>query len=202
MKSIEEIKKDLKSKLSEKRYEHSLATMEKAIELAKIYGEDEKKAAYAALVHDIAKEMTDEEFYQYIKENNLILEEIDKIETIALHGRVGADIARKQYGFTEEMCDAICYHTTGRANMTLLDKIVYIADKIEEKTRKSEYANEVRNILKNKGLDEAIINCLDTEIFWKMAYHLEERNVNVERLIHPNSIYARNDIIMKLKAEN
>lgn len=191
MRNIEDIKEELKSILSQKRYEHSIGAMEKAIELAEIFGEDREKAAYTALVHDIAKEMTTEEYYKYARENNIEIEEIDKIETIALHGKIGADIVKKKYNFTDEMCNAIYYHTTGRANMTLLDKIIYIADKIEE-NRKYPEADELRKAFeKSKSLDEFILYDID--------YYTIPKMIEKKRIIHQNSIYARNDIISKLK---
>lgn len=193
MKSIEEIKNELKSKLSEKRYEHSIGVMEKAIELAKIFGEDEEKAAYVGLVHDIAKEMRDEDFYKYMKQNNIAIEEIDEIETIALHGKIGAHIAKIKYNFTNEMCDAIYYHTTARANMTLIDKIIFVADKIED-TRDYEEANKLRNFFEaSKSLDEFILYDID--------YYTIPKMIEQKRIIHPNSIYARNDIISKMNVK-
>lgn len=190
MKSIEDVKQELEKMLSPKRYEHSIGVMEKAIELAEIYGEDEEKAAYAALTHDIAKEMEDEELINYAIENNITLTEDDKLIPMALHGIIGSNIVKKKYNFTDEMCDAIYYHTTGRPNMTLLDKIIYVADKCEETTRISEHANELREIVKEKGLDEAILFVMDD---WTLAKAIENK-----KLIHPNTIYARNDIISKL----
>lgn len=191
MKSIEEIKEELKSVLSEKRYEHSIGVMEKAIELAEIFGEDKEKAAYVGLVHDIAKEMDNEEFYNYMEKNNINIEEIDKIETIALHGKIGADIAKKKYSFTDEMYDAIYYHTTARDNMTLLDKIIYVADKIED-TRDYPEVNELRKFFEtSKNLDEFILYDID--------YYTIPKMIKQKRVIHPNSIHARNDIISKLK---
>lgn len=189
MKPIEEIKQELEKILSPKRYEHSVGVMEKAIELAEVFGEDKEKAAYAALTHDIAKEMAVEELINYAIENNITLSEDDKMCTSVLHGIIGADIVKKKYGFTDEMCDAIYYHTTGRDNMTMLEKIIYVADKCEERTRKSEHANKLREIAKEKGLDEAILFVMDD---WTLPKAIEEK-----KIIHPNSIYARNDIISK-----
>ena len=74
MEKIEKIKENLEKSLSEKRYIHSIGAMEKAVELAKIYGEDEEKSALTALAHDIAKEIPTEEYYKYAKENNLSYE--------------------------------------------------------------------------------------------------------------------------------
>lgn len=86
MVEIEKIKEDLKQILSEKRYIHSIGAMEKAIELAKVYEEDEEKSALTALTHDIAKEMTVEEYYKYAEENNVELSKDDKMCTSVLHG--------------------------------------------------------------------------------------------------------------------
>jgi len=194
MEKIEIIKEELKTILSEKRYLHSIGVMEKAMELAKIFGEDEEKAAYTGLVHDIAKEMTEEQLLEYANKNDILLTKEDKIVSSMLHGIVGADIVKQKYGFTKEMQDAIYYHTTGRENMTLLDKIVYVADKSEERTRNSEHANKLREITKKKGLEEAFLFVLED---WTIPKSIEKR-----KIIHPNSIYARNDIISKLKPEN
>ena len=191
MKSIEDVKQELEKMLSPKRYEHSIGVMEKAIELAGIYGEDEEKAAYAGLTHDIAKEMTEEEYYKYANENNIDLAEIDKLVPSVLHGIIGADIVAKKYGFTEQMQDAVRYHTTGRPNMTLLDKIIYVADKTEERTRNFKHLDILRDIVKEKGLDEAILYAMED---WTLAKAIENR-----KLIHPNTILARNDIISKLR---
>lgn len=190
MKDIEEIKEELKNILSLKRYEHSLGAMEKAIELAKQYGEDIEKAAYTALVHDIAKEMPEEELLKYAFENNIELTKEDKLITRTLHGIIGANIVKRKYEFTKEMQDAIYYHTTGRENMTLLDKIVFLADK-SEKTREGEDAEKLRKVIKEEGLDKAIL--------WDIDYYTIPRMIAKQKMIHPKSIYARNYLISKLK---
>ena len=85
-----------------------------------------------AIAHDIAKEMTDEEMLEYAKLNHIEVDEIESIQPSLLHGKIGADIAAKKYGFTEDMVNAIKWHTTGRKNMSMLEKIIYVADKTEE----------------------------------------------------------------------
>lgn len=191
MENIEKIKEDLKQILSEKRYIHSIGAMEKAIELAKTYGEDEEKSALAALTHDIAKEMTVEEYYKYAKENNIELSKDDKMCTSVLHGIIGADIVKKKYGFTDEMCRAIYYHTTGITNMTTFEKIIFLADKVEERTRPKDKADVIRNIIKEKGLDEAILWIADDYTIPKAIKNMD--------ILHPNTINVRNEIIEKMK---
>lgn len=190
MENIEKIKEDLKQILSEKRYVHSIGAMEKAIELAKIYGEDEEKSALTALTHDIAKEMTIEEYYKYAEENNIKLSKDDKMCTSVLHGIIGADIVKKKYGFTDEMCRAIYYHTTGITNMTTFEKIIFLADKVEERTRPKDKADVIRNIIKEKGLDEAIL--------WIADDYTIPKAIKNRDILNPNTINVRNEIIEKM----
>ena len=191
MENIEKIKEDLKQILSEKRYIHSIGAMEKAIELAKTYGEDEEKSALTALTHDIAKEMTIEEYYKYAEENNIKLSKDDKMCTSVLHGIIGADIVKKKYGFTDEMCRAIYYHTTGIINMTLLGKIVYVADKIEDS----------RDYPEAEALREKFNQCesLDEFILYDIDYYTLPKMIEKKKVIHPNTINVRNEIIEKMK---
>ena len=191
MEEIEKIKEDLKQILSEKRYIHSIGAMEKAIELANVYGEDEEKLALTALTHDIAKEMTVEEYYKYAEENNVELSKDDKMCTSVLHGIIGADIVKKKYGFTDEMCRAIYYHTTGITNMTTFEKIIFLADKVEERTRPKDKADVIRNIIKEKGLDEAIL--------WIADDYTIPKAIKNRGILHPNTINVRNEIIEKMK---
>lgn len=192
MEEIEKIKEDLKQILSEKRYIHSIGAMEKAIELAKVYEEDEEKSALTALTHDIAKEMTVEEYYKYAEENKVELSKDDKMCTSVLHGIIGADIVKKKYGFTDEMCRAIYYHTTGITNMTTFEKIIFLADKVEERTRPKDKADVIRNIIKEKGLDEAIL--------WIADDYTIPKAIKNRGILHPNTINVRNEIIEKMKS--
>ena len=177
---------DLKNILSEKRYTHSLGVMKEAKLLAKIYGIDEETARLTGLAHDIAKEMTKEEQLKYIKENNIQIDEIEMRNAKLLHGKIGAHITGKKYGFTQEMQDAIKYHTTAKKNMNMLEKIIYVADKIEE-NRTYEGIEELRELAK-KDIDKCIIKLLDNAI---------KSNINKEVLIHPDSVIARNALIIE-----
>ena len=189
---LKRIDEDLKNTLSEKRYLHSVSSMNKAKEIANEYNQDEITAMLTTLAHDIAKEMPEDEQREYAKKNGIELDDFDMMQKTMLHGKVGADMAKKKYGFTKEMQDAIFYHTTGRANMTILDKIVFLADKSEE-GRKEKSADELRRIIETQGLDRAIL--------WDIDYYSLPRFIEKQKLIHPESIYARNDIILKLKKE-
>ena len=183
--NLEEITKDVKNTLSEKRYIHCIGVMEQAAYLAKKYGYDIDIARVVGIAHDIAKEIPEEEKLKYVEQNNI---EIDKIESVnigLLHAKIGADICKKKYNFTEEMQNAIKYHTTGNENMNILAKIIFVADKTE-KNRKYEDLKTVRD-LADEDLDKCILYILD--------YMLVD-NVNKKKLIHSNSIKIRNKIML------
>ena len=185
---IEKIKEDLGKSVSEARYKHSLGTMQKAKELAELYGENPIKAMLTGLAHDIAKEMTKEEFFLYCVQNKLPIDEFDKVQSVTLHGKIGADIVKKKYHFTKEMQNAICYHTIGRANMTKLDKIIFLADKIEDTRENTEELEQVKNLAK-RDMDEAIL--------WDIDHFIIPKMIEKRKMIHPDSILARNDIIKR-----
>ena len=146
MYSIEKIKTDLKDRVSEYRYEHSLMVADEAKNLAKKYNLDEDKAYVAGLVHDIAKEFTNEEntllVNKYNLSKDLLLESNHKI----IHADVGAVYVKEKYGFDDEICMAVRYHTIGNPNMSTFDKIIYIADKIGRKD-KDEFIMNLKKIL-------------------------------------------------------
>lgn len=186
---IEKIKVDLKDFLSEFRYNHSIGVMNKAIELAKIYGEDEDKAALAGLTHDIAKEISDEEAFEIAKQNNINLDEIQKRKTRLLHGIIGAIIVKEKYGFDEQIQNAIKYHTAAYYNMDMLAKIIYVADKIEE-TRKPFEKLEIWRETAKTDIDKTIILIIN---------FVTERIIEENGLIHPTMIETRNYLLMKGK---
>lgn len=164
MNSIDEIKNYLKENLSSERYFHTLGVMQEAIELAKRYNADIKKAEMAGLLHDNAKCMTKEDLRIFISEN---LPDLDKNELKnykTLHAPVGAYFAKEKFKISDpEIISAIRWHTLGRVNMTLLEKIVFLADKIEKNTRDIEYRNQIIKILDENegelGLNKALFRC-------------------------------------------
>ena len=182
-----EIENDVKSVLSEYRFTHSLGVAKKAIELAKIYGVQEEIVKKVGIAHDIAKEMTDEEMIEYAKANNIRIDEIETVKPSLLHGKIGADIAAKKFGFTQDMINAIKWHTTGRENMSMLEKIIYVADKTEENRKGTRFNLEKSRELSTQNIDETLIFLMDEFITY---------NVKNEWLIHPETINARNYILL------
>lgn len=184
--NIEEIIEDIKNILSEARFKHSVGVMKRAEELARIYDVDIDTAKKVGIAHDIAKEMSKKESLEYTRGNNIEVDEIEKENTSLLHGKIGADIVKKKYGFTEQMQNAIKVHTTGSPDMDILAKILYIADKTEE-NRKEENENlEYEIKLSNSNIDKAIVYLINKSI---------KKNIDREKLIHPDSIYTRNKLL-------
>lgn len=178
---IEEIEKYLKEVLSEERFIHTLGVKEEAMELAKIYGLDIKKAEFAGVLHDNAKCMSNEDLRAFIDKNIRVYDsEIDSLPVLkegeiladknelknykTLHAPVGAYLAREKFGINDnEIISSIRWHTLGKLDMTTFEKIIFLADKIEKRTRPIEYRNSIYKILNDnngeQGLNKALLVC-------------------------------------------
>ena len=189
MEKIEKMKEDLKNILSERRYIHSVGVMEMCEKLAKIYKVDVEKAKIAGLLHDNAKEMSPEEMLDYVKKNNIEITEIEKINTPILHGKIGADIAKKKYGVDKQIEDAIKYHTTTNIKMDTLAKILYVSDKIEMNRMSDEYNIQEEREVAKKDLDRAVLMIIDSNI---------ETLIKKGKLIEQESIETRNKILIEM----
>lgn len=188
MELIEEIKKYLKENLSEKRYTHSVGVMEMCETLAKKYNADVETAKLAGILHDIAKEIPSDEKLKYVEENNIDIDEIERINTPILHGKIGADIAKKKYGVSKQIQKAIEYHTTTSPKMDLIAKIVYVSDKIELNRTSEDYDIQYEREIAQKDLDETIIYIINSNI---------QSLIKKNKLIHPKSIETRNILLYK-----
>ncbi len=187
MELLEKINKDMRKTLSDKRYNHSLGVMRKAKELATKYGIDEEKAMLVGLAHDIAKEIPKDKKIEYVQENNIEIDDIEKVNIELLHAKIGADICKKKYGFTEDMANAIKYHTTGNPQMDDLAKVIFIADKTEE--GRKDIDTEVIKQMEEKGLNAEIVYLIDNSVKY---------TIDKGKLIHPDSIYTRNALITNM----
>ena len=150
----------LKDNLSEKRYIHSIGTAECARDLAIKFGLDSEKAYMAGLLHDCAKCFSNEKLLEIIN-NNLNVQKIELMNYKTLHAPVSAYIAKNNFGVEDnEILSAIRWHTLGKIDMTDFEKIIFLADKIEPKTRDKDYLEEVRDYLKEEnGLNKAMLKC-------------------------------------------
>ncbi len=183
--TIDEIKNKLEKTLSKKRFKHSVGVMETAVGLALINDVDREKAAISGLLHDCAREVKGNEAFKACEKYGISIDEISRIQPSLLHGSIGAEIAKEEYGIKDpHILQAIKYHTTGRADMDMLEKIIFIADYIEP-GRNFQGVEEARKEA-FKNIDRVILMALD-----KTISHIIEK----KGLIHVDAINARNFIL-------
>lgn len=189
----EDIIESVRSQMPERRWQHTLGVMETAIKLAGRYGADPDKAELAAILHDVCKYWPVEEQARIIREHGLPADLLDYDKEL-WHAHAGAFVAKDRYGVAEEeVLDAIRYHTSGRERMTLLDKVVCLADYIEP-GRDFPNVNNIREIAEH-SLEKALIAGFSGTI----AFLLEKG-----KKIYPLTMQARNSLIdeVKLKEEH
>lgn len=189
----EDIIESVRSQMPERRWQHTLGVMETAIKLAGRYGADPDKAELAAILHDVCKYWPVEEQARIIREHGLPADLLDYDKEL-WHAHAGAFVAKDRYGVAdEEVLDAIRYHTSGRERMTLLDKVVCLADYIEP-GRDFPNVNNIREIAEH-SLEKALIAGFSGTI----AFLLERG-----KKIYPLTMQARNSLIdeVKLKEEH
>lgn len=188
MLSYETIKGRIKEKLSPHRYQHTLGVIKASIDLSKRYQADQEKAKIAALTHDCAKMKSGEELLKIARENHIEIDQVTQIQPSLLHGPVGSLMVKKDFEiYDSNILNAIEYHTIGRANMSTLEKIIYLADYIEE-GRSFPGVEKLRKLAR-ENLDDALLLAFNNSI----QYIIQQ-----EKLIHPNTIQARNDILQGL----
>lgn len=121
----------IEQKLKPARYEHSLNVAKSAVELAKLYGADEDKAYICGILHDVMKNATPQEQLDIINKAGIRLTDLEMKNQKLWHAIAGCAYMEHELGISDkEMVDAVKYHTTAKANMTMLEKIIYIADYI------------------------------------------------------------------------
>ncbi len=175
----------------DKRYYHTIGVIETALELNRIHHLqiDEKKVILAAGYHDIAKFLPKEKMLDILKEKYPEdSEELQKYPSI-WHSFVGAIYTKQKYHIDDkEVLDAIRFHTTGRPKMTDLEKIIFISDYIEEKTRAGAYVIQPRNLAK-QDLNGAIVAIIKQTI----AY-LQKNKQDVYHLTKETYLYYQNEV--------
>ncbi|MCR5636625.1 MAG: bis(5'-nucleosyl)-tetraphosphatase (symmetrical) YqeK [Clostridiales bacterium] len=125
----EEYKSLIKTKMGEKRYIHSVNMAKQAVHLAEKYGADVEKAETAGILHDITKEMPEDEQLQLMKKSGIILTKLQMTAPKLWHSISGACYIRDVLNIKDEdIFNAVRYHTTGRSGMSLLEKVIFIAD--------------------------------------------------------------------------
>ena len=129
---LEALRKESQKHLKEKRIPHVLGCEKEAVKLARLYGVDEEKAAVAGILHDVTKALTADEHIEIMKRYCELPDEEFLSQPKLFHALTGSIIAKEDFNQPEDICEAIRWHTTGKAGMTTLEKIIYLADYIEE----------------------------------------------------------------------
>jgi len=175
----EKMEYKLKKALDHQRFEHTLGVEKTAREMARAFGEDEERAALAGLLHDCAKCMPLSQMIKAAKHEKI--DDVMKESKALMHAVAGQCVAREIYHVEDEaVLDAIRWHTTGRAEMTALDKIIYLADMIEP-NRKPYPGLETLRELCMKDLDEAMHTALQMSL-----RHVQEQG----KTLHPDTMAA------------
>lgn len=173
--NIEDYKNWLKANLDEERYEHSLGVAECAEKLAEKYGLDKVKAYLCGLVHDCAKCFPRDVLKSKICDYEGLCEgELDNPKTY--HAPAGAILAKEEFNICDdEILSAIRWHTLGKDGMTDFEKIIYLADKMEERTRPKEMYEPLKEAIEQEGgLDKALLIC-----YGKTIKSLVDRNLKI-----------------------
>lgn len=127
--TVDEIKAYLQSVLSDKRYRHSLAVADMAYQLAELHGADAEKAYLAGLIHDVMREYPADRVADYMNKHSILLTKHECNAPNLWHAIMGATAIQVEFGITDpDIVNAVRYHTTARAGMSLLEKIIYVAD--------------------------------------------------------------------------
>jgi len=181
----EQALKLVKEQITDHRYQHTLGVAESAITLASRFGADVKKAELAAIFHDYAKFRPKEEMKQIIIDQNMPAELLE-FNSELWHAPVGAYLVQKEAGINdEEVLNAIKYHTSGRIGMTLLEKVIYLADYIEP-GRHFPGVDEVREMAK-ESLEKALIQSVQNTIQFLLRKG---------QPIFPDTFFTYNDLVM------
>lgn len=147
---VNSLRKSVKKEFGEDkdRYRHSIGVADTAACLAMRYGVSMESAYIAGLLHDCAKCLPDEELLLRCRQHNIPISEFEERSPYLLHGKLGAFYAKERYNIADyDICNAIKYHTTGRAAMSPLEEIIFIADYIEPMRNKAADLNDVRALV-------------------------------------------------------
>lgn len=183
---------EIKKRLSQRRFYHSLNVAYEAAHLAEYYGADPEKAFTAGLLHDIMKETDDKEQLKIISDNGIILTKTEQNSKKTWHQLSGAIFIEKYLGVQDkDIISAVRYHTTARANMSLLEKVLYIADYISADRDYPDVG--VMREKAYKRLEEAMLYGLQFTIIEMIKKGLP---------VHADSLSAYNDISVFMKGNN
>lgn len=183
---LEQTKTKVKQVLSPTRYEHTLGVMYTAGALAMRYHEDLYNALFAGLLHDCAKGFPSNAILTLCHSVHIPISDVEQKNPGLLHAKLGVYLAEKEYGITDNyILDAIRCHTTGRPDMTLLDKIIYIADYMEPNRYQAPNLDEIRR-LAFEDIDECLYAILESTV----AY-LKQKDAVIDPMTEETYLYYK-----------
>ena len=175
------LRENVLNRVTKGKINHTLGCIKAARELALKWGANVTDCENAALIHDITKHLSKEEQFTLCEKYDIIIDNVEKSTFKLLHAKTAAEVARHEYDMNDDVYMGIKYHTTLRPNMSLIEKIVYLADYIEE-NRTFDEVHKARE-LAFIDIDKALIYCLDSVIIEIMKKG---------NLLHSDTIEARN----------
>ena len=170
---MQELLAEMKNRMSEKRFAHTLKTAEYARKLAQRFGEDADAAYLAGLLHDCTKEWSEDAQLNFFAQRGIMIDSLQKLFPQLFHARSAAIVAKEEFGMSDEVCNAIRWHTTGTAGMSRLDMILWLSDLIEP-SRDFPGVEHLRK-LSETNLEEAVLAGMEHSL----AY-LEEKNQRID----------------------
>lgn len=187
MHESEELLRAALAKVPARLAEHVVRVVDEATRLAEIHGINKEAARVAALGHDLLRAHSDERLLAVAAEQGYPIDAVDRMEPVLLHGPLAVPILREQYGVVDaDVLGAAAYHTTAHAGMTTLQKLLFVADKIEpEKRTRAAAVDEVADLAVT-NLDAAMLTYLDHHVHVALETGWP---------LHPNTMAARNELL-------
>ena len=186
-----ELENRIASYMSAYRYEHTLSVVSECIELAKLFNIDNKNLAVSAYLHDISKELDLQEQLKICREMDIEVDSDCILSPKTLHAFTAPAVIKRDFPefYKEEIVNTVSYHTTGRENMSLNEKLLFLADYIEPK-RQFDDCKELRKYFyNNKSKD--LYKTLDETIFLALKYTISDL-LDKKAFIHPKTFNAYN----------
>ena len=179
----------IKPLLSEKRYYHSVCVCDSAVSLAEKYGANEEKAATAGILHDIMKDISPDEQLKMITRYDIVLSDVERNAQKLWHAMLGAAYLENELGIQDkDILDAVRYHTTGRANMSALEKVLFIAD----------FISADRDYDGVEAMRKAAEISLEQAMVEGMTFSIKDLSQRYKP-IHPDTIAAYNQVVLMYK---
>lgn len=162
----------------EVRFWHSISVALTAVSLAEIYGANKDDALVAGLLHDFSKCVPKDQILLECEKHGVLLSKEDEMADGCIHGFLGAKVCKDLFNINDNVYNAIYFHTCGRPNMTMLEKIIYMSDFIEPLRRFRDIVSDIRK-LTYENIDAAIIPASEMNLEFLRKH---------DKFIHTNTI--------------